>query len=417
MAEELQHCIARIVAPHAASLDESLQRVAHMHFSSAERLRFGPREVAKYHSTEWFPTGLSTLDDVVNHELNSFNASGITRAMVQASAACCPYCTRVRMLRGQLMLQGPQRGKVAAMLGRMKRLHAEKPLPPFDVLLCDHDICQPPEHAGSSCDRSAPILVHAKQRGLRHQVAVPENTFAQSYGGNPAWAENRQRLLESSRAHPWAARTDRIAFYGSGAGYRKFLNYSESAATFPAVLPQLAGVHAQLTAPYTRVPPSRVPMVDQCASKYLAHLGGTWPGFSNKLKQSLACGAVVVMPQNDWYEFWYLMLRPFEHFVPTVNLALFNGRDWPQVRQCLLAHDDAAARIGAQAHRFVEEVLTPRALDVYMRALLRQLSELQRRGGAISAGGEGRGRSPLPTPELERDDGRLRRPPAAPRSH
>jgi len=128
------------------------------------------------------------------------------------------------------------------------------------------------------------------------------------------------------------------------------------------------------------------------------HLGGTWPGFSNKLKQSLACGAVVVMPQNDWYEFWYLLLSPYEHFVPTRNLALYNGLDWPAVRHCLLAHDDSAARIGAQALRFVQQILTPRTLDVYMRALLNRLSTLQQRGGAVAAEGEDVHTSDTPGP-------------------
>ena len=78
------------------------------------------------------------------------------------------------------------------------------------------------------------------------------------------------------------------------------------------------------------------------------------------------------------------MLRPFEHFVPTPNLALYNGLDWPHVRRCLLTHADAAERIGAQASRFVHEQLTPRALDGYMRALLQRLSALQLHGGAIA---------------------------------
>ena len=428
-AQRLRDCIERIRAPHAVSLDAALSRVDHMRFSAAERLRFGPGEIHKWHGDKWFPTGLRTLDDVIEHELGHLNASGVTKEMLRSSAACCPYCTHVRIRRSQLTVQGPQEGKMAAALSRIKRLHAEAPLPPFDALLCDRDICRPPELAGGACARSAPILVHAKRQSSLHEVAMPENTFAQSYGGNPPWVENRRRLLESNRAHPWAARSDQIAYYGSGAGYRKFLNYSATASTIGAVLPQLAGVHAHLTTPYTRVPPRHVPMPEQCASKYLVHLGGTWPGFSNKLKQSLACGAVVVMPQNDWYEvgiclvcarsaavacfyavvltvwptphgtqFWYLLLSPYEHFVPTRNLALYNGLDWPAVRHCLLAHDDSAARIGAQALRFVQQILTPRTLDVYMRALLNRLSTLQQRGGAVAAEGEDVHTSDTPGP-------------------
>ena len=93
------------------------------------------------------------------------------------------------------------------------------------------------------------------------------------------------------------------------------------------------------------------------------------------------------MPQNDWYEFWYPLLRPYVHFVPTANLALYNGHDLPHVRRCLLSHASAAERIGVEAGRFVQDVLTPRAIDGYMRALLRRLSDLQLRGGAITQEG------------------------------
>jgi hypothetical protein len=57
------------------------------------------------------------------------------------------------------------------------------------------------------------------------------------------------------------------------------------------------------------------------------------------------------------------------------------------VRRCLLSHAAEAERIGAEAGRFVQDVLTPRAIEVYMRALLRRLSDLQLRGGAIAQEG------------------------------
>jgi len=391
MSDALRACIDSIVVPHAVSLDAALERVKHMRFSGAERQRFGPGEIRRWHTEQWFPTGLSTMDAVLEHELSHFNASGVSKEMLRAASVCCPHCTRVRIRRGQLSIQGPQQGKMAAALGRIKRLHAEVPLPPFEALLCDRDICRTPGHSAAgedaACARSAPILVHAKQRSAHHEVAMPENTFSQSYGGNPPWVESRRQLLESRRANPWAVRRDLLAFFGRGAGYRKFLNYSEEAATFEEVTPWLPGVHVHMTPPYTRVPPSHVPMAEQCAERFLLHLPGAWPGHSNKLKQLLACGAVVVMPQNDWYEFWYPLLRPYVHFVPTPNLALYNGHDWPHVRRCLLSHAAEAERIGAEAGRFVQDVLTPRAIDVYMRALLRRLSDLQLRGGAIAQEG------------------------------
>ena len=126
----------------------------------------------------------------------------------------------------------------------------------------------------------------------------------------------------------------------------------------------------------------RVSMCKQCGYKYLLHLMGTWPAHSNKLKQLLACG-LVVMPQADFYEFWYPLLRPFEHFVPSANLALFNGNDLPGVHSCLQQHDDAAQRIANASRAFIRDVLTPELLDEYMRALLERVSVLMVAGGAM----------------------------------
>ena len=76
------------------------------------------------------------------------------------------------------------------------------------------------------------------------------------------------------------------------------------------------------------------------------------------MKQLLACGSVVVAPQNDAYEWWYKLLKPFVHFVPTKNIASAGGRDLPAVHDCLRRNEDEAARIADAARAFARDVLS-----------------------------------------------------------
>ena len=66
MSDALRACIESIVVPHAVTLDAALERVKHMRFSGPERQRFGPGEIRRWHTEQWFPTGLSTMDAVLS---------------------------------------------------------------------------------------------------------------------------------------------------------------------------------------------------------------------------------------------------------------------------------------------------------------------------------------------------------------
>lgn len=290
---------------------------------------------------------------------------------------------------------------MAAHVALIRRLHSAKPLPPLEVHLSARDIAIDLQNPPAACAHSSPILVHAKRaswaRGelgrdaFASAVAMPENTFMQAYGGNAPWPQSRMSLLQVSDQLPWSRRTGTIGFYGSGAGYRKFLNYSQSGswmerqASDRARLPGTdLHIHQDWNKAVGRAP--YVSLASQCRHRYLLHLMGTWPAHSNKLKLILACGLVVVMPQADWYEFWYPLLQPFDTFVPSANLALWNGKDLPGVRRCLEQHDGAARRIAENARAFVLNVLTPDLPAKYMRALLVRIAALRALGSGRSDG-------------------------------
>eukprot|EP00966_Prymnesium_polylepis_P322795 7379035-Prymnesium_polylepis.1 len=407
-APRLRRCLERVRLP-PARLDNALARVRHMDFAPDELVRFGPRDFAAWHSESWFPTGFRSYETVVEHELRPFQSTGISRAMLDDARRCCDHCERYTIARGNLTVGHRRRGKMEATTQLIRRLHAKQPLPEhLEIYASDHDIYRPPSGMGARCERAGgvanlrpPILVHARRATDRGLLARPESTFFQSYGRNVAsWDVARTKLLEAGRAAAWADRATRIFFRGSGSGYRKFLNYSETGRldlhgtdVWHSSPPQCDSAGriirrhiATNGKPLSRAatPPAArrcTPFVNTssaCSSKYLLHLAGTWPGHSNRLKWLMACGSTIVMPQNDWYEWWHLLLEPFETFLPTANVALGNGRDLPAARECLVAHDAEARRVGEAARRFVQDVLTEELQERYMRALLTRYAALQR---------------------------------------
>ena len=79
---------------------------------------------------------------------------------------------------------------------------------------------------------------------------------------------------------------------------------------------------------------------------------------------------------------WYQLLRPFEHFVPTKNLASARGRDLPLVLECLRAHEGEAQRIAHAARDFVRDTLTLELQRRYLRGLLERFHTAMVAGGA-----------------------------------
>ena len=106
--------------------------------------------------------------------------------------------------------------------------------------------------------------------------------------------------------------------------------------------------------------------MDLCDSKYLLHMPGSASSYSQRLKYLFACGAVVVISETEFYEFWYPMLRPYEHFIPAGNLELTGGADLPMIVECLRSHDEDAKILAANAHEFVQTHLVA---DVHERYL------------------------------------------------
>lgn len=118
----------------------------------------------------------------------------------------------------------------------------------------------------------------------------------------------------------------------------------------------------------TDVESKRHSMPDHCKHKYLAHVEGV--SYSGRLKYLQNCESVIVMPELNWQQHWYGMLKSDgldQNYVQVDR----DWRDLPEKMELLLADDEFSHRIARNSARiFRDRYLTPAAEACYWRALL-----------------------------------------------
>lgn len=118
-----------------------------------------------------------------------------------------------------------------------------------------------------------------------------------------------------------------------------------------------------------------VPMNEHCGFKHLLQLPGCWPSHSSRLKWLLSCKSAVIMTQNNWYEYWYPLLRPFESFIPLENVALTNALNFDKVELCLRNYDDEVSKIADNGWNVVQSV-SYKFHELYTKKVLIKYSKL-----------------------------------------
>jgi hypothetical protein len=372
----------------------------------------------------WFPQGdeivrHSALDealiDIVNHELKHLRSKGLTENIINhswayaspqidSSARTC-HLSKIADFHirdgstGPGGLWSPGAGRQEGVYASLKRfVEKQKPkgvrLDDLDLLFAVGDVptaiskpggpahvaeCTPSgidadKGACEAADESCGILVfEANKRPVdTFAIALFDDTYSH-------WASDRETILKSSRR--WSDRSDRLRFEGGGAGHRRCLSHQilDDAADQLDIRLYKADCPDEFDKGWCGydVKEGRTAHNDLCSSKYLLHMPGTSSSYSNRLKYLLACGAVVVVTETEFYEFWYPMLRPYEHFIPAGNLELTGGADLPMIVECLRSHDADAEKIAANAREFVNTHLVADVHERYLAELLPAYASLR----------------------------------------
>ena len=113
-----------------------------------------------------------------------------------------------------------------------------------------------------------------------------------------------------------------------------------------------------------------IPAADFTAYKYLISMDGVAASWK-RVATILWTGSVLLM-QHRWCQFFYPGLVAWEHYVPISDdlSDAIDRYDW------LRANPDKAASIARAGQEFAQHVLTPRAVDDYMRAVLTRCGKL-----------------------------------------
>lgn len=317
----------------------------------------------------WFPTGFDSFESIIRHDLRK--VPNISKTMVDRAWCVGPDpfqgVVNWQMANGSLLREHHRIGdQFEDRVNNGLRL-LRKALPlnksrsgDVDMVLYWADIPPDLERGRLNPDRKChpihPFFVYQKQEALNNpsSMVFPDPGFVH-------WAEGRRKILTAAEKLTWSTKTGKLLFRGNDAGYRAALDKKWLQKKYPASF-DIFKVDVNDVK-------GRMSRDEQCNFKYLLYMPGFWGTISTRLRWLMACGSVVVVPKHDWYEFFYPLLKPFEHFVPAGNMRLTRGHDLPCITDCLRTHDEEAKQIAENANRFVRDVLTEDVAERYISLL------------------------------------------------
>jgi len=349
---------------------------------TASLLASEPREfpvpliIENYSSSKyWFPTGFDSFDSIIEHELR--NVPNITRDMVDRAWCIGPApiqgVVNWQMAGGAFLRESkrfgdPFESRVANGLALLhKALWVNRSRTgDVDMVLYWADI--PPDlergrtNPDTNCSGLHPFFVYQKQEAPDNpsSIVFPDPGFAD-------WPQGRRELLALAKNLSWAERRGRLLFRGNAAGYRQALDMKNLTRQHPELF-DLLKVNVKDTQ-------GRMSREEQRSFKYLLYMPGFWGTLSTRLRWLLACGSAVIVPKHDWYEFFYPLMKPYEHFIPAGNMRLTRGHDLPCIVKCLETHDEEAQRIAENGLRFVDEILTEDVAEMFVSRLFSAYSQ------------------------------------------
>ena len=226
--------------------------------------------------------------------------------------------------------------------------------------------------------------LHDENWSCRLPVAVWRGDAHNHHVYNERWSEFGELSRQRYGTERWATQ-GRLALVNQKCRHPTLLNVRVKLLTSGNYVPfsreYLVTRNASLPAAYSSCiracnqdKPKVMPMAEQSARFQMAvHVEGNG-GWADRLRHLLLSGMVVLRQQMGVTEWWEAGLRPWVHYVP-LSSTLHNLSDavwW-------VRNNSAQARgIAAAAARFVERVLSTRALEAYATALYRGYAGLYR---------------------------------------
>lgn len=356
----------------------------------------------------------------------SVTASDVDRAEEWASNSSMFYATgswRAKVVNGTLNVKfirahshWAERASVLRMV--MMALAEMRDVPDFEFVYAHNDKDPTPPQwpkcgrrarqrtAGSCRGWPIPLFTNARSASADGTIGagglpLPDFTWAGWQKQQP-WCQLSAQLQREAEARPWSGRDPRAFFAGGldNGRDRKELRWLLRADADGGVgaraheLLRVRDVDAgkwhrwaqfdtanrtgSVSAKQAPLPPSAA-----CGHRVALSLAGF--GYSSRIRQLLACGALVVHVAREDEEFFMPALEPDRHLVVLRGRNAVGAQLLPTLER-LRADERTAARIAAAGQRFARRWLSFASVLAYVRRLLRTYAERFRGAVALTPG-------------------------------
>eukprot|EP00408_Alexandrium_pacificum_P060281 CAMPEP_0171163168 /NCGR_PEP_ID=MMETSP0790-20130122/4994_1 /TAXON_ID=2925 /ORGANISM="Alexandrium catenella, Strain OF101" /LENGTH=439 /DNA_ID=CAMNT_0011627845 /DNA_START=52 /DNA_END=1371 /DNA_ORIENTATION=+ len=104
--------------------------------------------------------------------------------------------------------------------------------------------------------------------------------------------------------------------------------------------------------------------------KYIFHVGNN--GYSDRSWRMFALGAVVLLVDNGWSEWYFSLMEPWVHYIPVKA----DSSNACEVLHWARKNSAAAQKIAENGREFVEKCMTESLVDLYTAEVIRQMGAL-----------------------------------------
>ncbi len=233
-------------------------------------------------------------------------------------------------------------------------------------------------HIGESfCDVApAPVFSWCKHKTWNSStVCIPDY---EALSGNYDFAE---KIREGIRQYPWEKKQNKAFWRGGASGGWGFdflprLELVQVSSCFPELL----------DAKFTEIFPFQeerekftphlgtpISVTDHLQYKYQILVDGHVCAFSRAYWQLLS-GCVIFKNESPWYQWYYRVIQPYEHYIPYQA----DASDLIEQLQWASDHDDQVRAIAQNAAHFAENNLRHSDIMLYVYLLFQKYAELQR---------------------------------------